>query len=153
MYSSLLFYLFPFPLYLSDLVVLCQLFIYFCNFALAFFSTHLHYVLSMLGLQLSLWCFNKVWENFVNGMLDLRLAWVHKVYHKTKVFFKKVTFSNKLSLNSLFNFHVLHTGSLTCLIGSVSIRWVNFVNIMLGLRLAWLQRVYNKTKIFQNKIK
>jgi len=39
-----------------------------------------------LGLWLTWQCFNKVWVNFVNVMLGLQLARIHKVYHKTKIF-------------------------------------------------------------------
>ena len=153
MYSSLLFYPFLFPFFLSDFIALCQLFIYFYKSALAFFSTRLHYVHSMLGFRLAWWCFNDVWVNFVNDMMGLQLVWVHKVYHITKVFSKKVTFSNKWSLNSPFSCYTHSMLGLRLDWQCFNKVWVNFVNPILSLRLAWLHKVYHKTQNFQKKRK
>ena len=134
MYSPLLLYPFLFSFYLSDFIALCQLFIYFYKFVLAFFSTRLHYVHSMLGL----------W-----------LAWVHKVYHNTKIFSKKVTFSNKWSLNSPFSCYTHSKLGLRLVWQYLKKVWVNVVNLMLDLRLTWLHKAYHKPKSFKknNKIK
>ena len=92
MYSSLLFYIFLFPFYLLDFLSLCHLFIYFYKSPLVIFSICLCFVHFMLGLRLVWWCFNNAWVNFVNFILDLWLAWDHKIYHKIKVFSPKVSF-------------------------------------------------------------
>ena len=101
----------------------------------------------------NVWLSPVIYRDTRNWMLNLWLAWVHKVYQKTKVFSKKVTFSNKWSLNSPFSCYTHSMLGLRLDWQCFNKVWVNFVNPILSLRLAWLHKVYHKTQNFQKKRK